>query len=357
MSRVDTRQADVEPRAQEVAAVRQVQKSTSASIARSAGSAIFLLLAASAIALSKQADQPAANSCSGLVPMRAEPGADELDVEAAIGAAGEAVLPPAGGVGSWPCTRLFRTGARSAPIVLVFLRRRAPHWSPVASADSRAERRQPINLAATSMTAWAKACGASCGRLWPMPPVMSPVLVFARELLGVGAGLRMRRAVGIALERDGRHRDDRAFGEPLFQIVIFRLAFGEAEPPAVIVDHDVDVIRIVEGRRAAIERGVVEVPLRRGELPDELRELAPVFVVAGPAALGGEIELVPPFQLGLRRQRHLAGFLAADQIAAHRDQGLAALRPQRRDDVGGARAPIEAGEGRLLDLERIHQGR
>ena len=54
-------------------------------------------------------------------------------------------------------------------------------------------------------------------------------------------------------------------GKPLFQIVVFRLAFSQAEPPAVIVDHDGDVIRIVEGRRAAIERGVVEVPLRRSE--------------------------------------------------------------------------------------------
>src|ERR1700680_2131847 len=44
----------------------------------SLGSAIFLLRAANAIALSKQADQPAANSCSGLVPMRAEPGAESL---------------------------------------------------------------------------------------------------------------------------------------------------------------------------------------------------------------------------------------------------------------------------------------
>jgi len=25
----------------------------------------------------------------------------------------------------------------------------------------------------TSITAWAKACGASCGMLWPTPPVMS----------------------------------------------------------------------------------------------------------------------------------------------------------------------------------------
>src|SRR5450755_1196728 len=44
----------------------------------SAGSAIFLLRAASAIAFPKEADQPAANSCSGLVPMRAEPGVESL---------------------------------------------------------------------------------------------------------------------------------------------------------------------------------------------------------------------------------------------------------------------------------------
>src|SRR5439155_27005736 len=39
---------------------------------------IFLLRATSAIALSKQADQPDANSCSGLVPIRAEPGLESL---------------------------------------------------------------------------------------------------------------------------------------------------------------------------------------------------------------------------------------------------------------------------------------
>src|SRR5713101_8655210 len=43
-----------------------------------ASNAIFLLRAASAIALSKQADQPAANNCSGLVPMRADPGVESL---------------------------------------------------------------------------------------------------------------------------------------------------------------------------------------------------------------------------------------------------------------------------------------
>ena len=88
-----------------------------------------------------------------------------------------------------------------------------------------------------------------------------PVRILAGELLGIGGGVRMRRAVGVAFQRDGRHGDDRTCGEPLFQLVIPRLARRQAEPPAVVVDHDADVIRIVEGRRAALEGRVVEVPL------------------------------------------------------------------------------------------------
>ena len=184
-----------------------------------------------------------------------------------------------------------------------------------------------------------------------------PVLIFAGEFLGVGAGLRVRRAVGVAFQRDGRHGDDRECGEPLFQIVIFRLAFSQTEPPAVIVDRrwrrDPDCRRPPRCDRTWHRRTSISA---KRVCQMSLAKVVPVFLVAGAAALGGEIKLVPPFELGLRRQRHLAGFLAADQIAAHGDHGLAALRPKRRDDVGGPRAPVEAGEDRLLDLERIHQG-
>src|SRR5262245_48608949 len=47
-------------------------------MARSGGRATFCWLAARVIALMKQADQPAANSCSGLVPLPALPGDDSL---------------------------------------------------------------------------------------------------------------------------------------------------------------------------------------------------------------------------------------------------------------------------------------
>jgi len=73
------------------------------------------------------------------------------------------------------------------------------------------------------------------------------------------------------------------------------------------------------------------------------------------AAVGGEIILIPPLQLGRRRQRHLARRLAADQITAHRDQRLAALRPHGGNDVGRSRAPIKTADGGFLDLERVHQ--
>ena len=189
-----------------------------------------------------------------------------------------------------------------------------------------------------------------------MPPVITRCAYLAGEHLGIGAGVGMRRAIGVAFERDRRHADDGRLGELLLQLVILRLAFGKTEPPAVIVDHDRDVIGIVEGSGAALEGGVVEAPLRRGELPDQPGEIARVFLVAGAAALGGEVILVPPLQLGLRRQRRHAELLVADEIAAHRYHRLAALRPQCGDDVGGAGTPVAAADRGLLDAQRIHQG-
>ena len=42
-----------------------------------------------------------------------------------------------------------------------------------------------------------------------------------------------------------------------------RTLLEKAEPPAVVVDHDADVIWVVEGSRGLIVRDVAEVPLRR----------------------------------------------------------------------------------------------
>ncbi len=162
-------------------------------------------------------------------------------------------------------------------------------------------------------------------------------------------------AVGIPFQRKRGDGDDRAAGEPLFEIVVLGLAFRQAEPPAVIVYDDGDVVRVVEGRGGPIERRLVELPFGRSELPNELVEIMAVFLVAKLAAFRGKVKLVSPLEFRLRRQRHLAGLLAADQITAHGDERLAAFRPERRHDVARPRAPIKPGKDRLVDLERVHE--
>src|SRR4051812_2309796 len=51
-----------------------------------------------------------------------------------------------------------------------------------------------------------------------------PMLVSARELLGVDAGVRVRGAVRIAFHRDRRNRDRWKGGERLFKVVEFPFA-------------------------------------------------------------------------------------------------------------------------------------
>ena len=73
-----------------------------------------------------------------------------------------------------------------------------------------------------------------------------PVRILPGELLGVRAWLRVRRTVGVALKRDGRHGDDRTRRKLLFEIVILGLPLGESEAPAIVMNDDGDVIWIVE---------------------------------------------------------------------------------------------------------------
>ena len=111
-----------------------------------------------------------------------------------------------------------------------------------------------------------------------------PVLVLVGKLLGIGTGVGMRRAVGVSFKCDRRHADHRRLCKPSLQLVILWLAFREAEPLAVIVDNDRHMMRIVEGPSAALEGGIVEIPLRRSKLPDEPGEIPCVFLVASTAA-------------------------------------------------------------------------
>ena len=66
--------------------------------------------------------------------------------------------------------------------------------------------------------------------------------IFAREFRRTGNGVQVWRTIRTTFKGNGGHGGDRAFGKPLFQIVIFRPAFS-AEPPATIMIHDPDMVR------------------------------------------------------------------------------------------------------------------
>jgi hypothetical protein len=66
------------------------------------------------------------------------------------------------------------------------------------------------------------------------------------------------------------------------------------------MDHDFDVIRIIEGCRATIEYSIVEVPFWRGELPDELRKITLIFLVSRLTTFSCKLKLIPPLELSLR---------------------------------------------------------
>ena len=134
--------------------------------------------------------------------------------------------------------------------------------------------------------------------------------------MGVATGVRVRRSIGVTFKSDRGHGDDRTLCKPFFQVLILGLAISKPLPPTIVVDHDFDMIRIIERRRTAIERGIIEVPFRRSELPNELRKIVAVFCISFLAALSRKVKLIPPLQLSSGRQRGPPRFGAADQIAA-----------------------------------------
>jgi len=105
------------------------------------------------------------------------------------------------------------------------------------------------------------------------------------------------------------------------------------------VKHDVDVVRIVKGRRGAVQGGVIEVPVRRVARPDHPRDVAPVGGETGSATLGQEVVEVPQasFEVGPNRSHGEAYVL--DEVAVDRDEAGTAFWPQRGGDAGGPPQP------------------
>src|SRR5579864_5620029 len=99
------------------------------------------------------------------------------------------------------------------------------------------------------------------------------MFIFTRELRAIRRSGCVWRPVRITLKGDRGYGNDRTFCQPFFQIVIFWLTLGEADPPAIVVDCDGDMVGVLKCSCRAIKRGVIEVPLRRGLLPYELRKI------------------------------------------------------------------------------------
>lgn len=72
----------------------------------------------------------------------------------------------------------------------------------------------------------------------------------------------MRRSVGVALHRDRRHMDLGTDRKPGFEFVEPFFTFRQAQPPAVVMNDDRDVIGIGKCFCTPIEGRVVELPLR-----------------------------------------------------------------------------------------------
>jgi hypothetical protein len=79
------------------------------------------------------------------------------------------------------------------------------------------------------------------GKVVPDAALDGPVRIRAGESPGIGTRFRMRGAVGVAFQGDRRYGDDRPSPEGLLLVVIFRVAFRQSQPPAVVVDDDLDV--------------------------------------------------------------------------------------------------------------------
>src|SRR6266567_1604461 len=84
--------------------------------------------------------------------------------------------------------------------------------------------------------------------LWQVMPDTArdgPVRICAGEFVGIRTGVRVWCAIGIALERHGWDRDHWTRGKLVLQIVILRVAVSQRKSPAIVMDHDVDMIWIV----------------------------------------------------------------------------------------------------------------
>src|ERR1700737_2072735 len=119
-----------------------------------------------------------------------------------------------------------------------------PHQNGARPTGSEAEPRREIALAGLRRSrtvtvdfddSFGKGLRRFLGQVVSDAAFDESVRVLAREFLGIEIGVRVWRTIGIAFEGKCGHGDDRALGKPLFQAIVFRLAFSPAESPPEIM--------------------------------------------------------------------------------------------------------------------------
>ena len=82
---------------------------------------------------------------------------------------------------------------------------------------------------------------------------------------------------------------EHVLGAAIFTLVHIALTSVGIVTGSMVVLPFPELFESAEGGCASIERGIIEVPLQRSDLPNQLRTIVSVFVVAGPAAFRGKI--------------------------------------------------------------------
>src|SRR5476651_2665074 len=104
-------------------------------------------------------------------------------------------------------------------------------------------------------------------------------------------------AVGLAIEIDRRHADRGLGLDARLDVHERRIARRVTEAVTIGLDHNVDIVGIIEGGRGLVEGGIPEVPVGRPQLPQYFGDVAAIPGEAGAATLGVEIVLVPEAML------------------------------------------------------------
>src|SRR5258708_26458877 len=181
-------------------------------------------------------------------------------------------------------------------------------------------------------------------------------LVLRTEMLPVLFGILHRvHPVDGAVNIDGRDGNLWLLSQSCLDAGITRIARRVLHAVPIGLDDDIDKIFVGKRARGPLKRRVIERPAGRPQFPEQLAKFAAVFAKPVSSALGMEIILIPEPQFLRWLSRYLRAGDVLDVVSGATAEPEHPFRPQRRNDARRAAAPVESGEYRALDFQRIEQ--